>query len=303
MDCENRQDSNEASAGGAPVRDSQGRSRLGASITPQFAVAAVILLVSALSFQVIVNRFELFFSKLELPLQKPLYRMADNFGHYVLENEDPPLTPEIEAVLGAHAYITREYRDTRKKKGDPGALLRLHIAYFTGTPDPVIHVPDVCYIAHGAQGLQKDLETVRLQSDLFVEQPDGTVSATTADGSQVTLPRTKISLLAFDFVGDDIGQANTVTYFFAANGEFMGTTGDVRKLVIDITDRYAYWAKIEVLPIGLSDREQALSAVADFLSAALPEVMLCLPDWKEVKAGRFPPEGEDVSEEFLSHGT
>lgn len=257
---------------------------------PHFILLVIILFFSAAFFQLVIARFELFFSKKELPLQMPLYRLSTRFGPYVLENEDPPLTPEIEAVLGAHAYITREYYDTRKLKTDPGALLRLHIAYFTGTPDPVIHVPEVCYIAHGAQGLQKDLEKITLASDLFAEQPDGTVTALTNDGTEVVLPSTDLSILAFDFVSDDAGQANTVTYFFAANGKYMGTTGDVRKLVIDITDRYAYWAKIEVLPMGISERKAALETVSQFLASALPEIMLCLPDWAEVKAGNYPPE-------------
>lgn len=262
---------------------------VGTLFTPQFIIAAATLLAAALCFHFIVARFELFFSKKELPLRLPLYRIASRFGHYELVSEEPSLTPEIEAVLGAHAYVTREYHDTRRDKSDPGALLRLHIAYFTGTPDPVIHVPDVCYIAHGAQGLKKDIETVTLESDLFREKSDGSVAATTADGSEVILPTRKIAMLAFDFVGDQTSTPSTVTYFFAANGEFMGTTGDVRKLVIDITDKYAYWAKIEVLPLALDNRKAALDTVREFLSAALPEIMLCLPDWNEVKSGRYPP--------------
>lgn len=260
--------------------------------SPKFALVVVILTVSAISFQAVVNFLGLFFSKEQLPLRMPLYRMASRFGHYELENEDPKLTPEIEAVLGARAYITREYYDTRKEKGTPGSLIRLHVAYFTGTPDPVIHVPDVCYIAAGAQGLKKEIETVTLASPNFQSGPDGQIIATTTDGSEVTLPSLKISMLAFDFVQGEMAAPSTVTYFFAANGKFMGNTGNVRKLVINITDRYAYWAKIEVLPLGVQNREEALSIVGDFLSAGLPEVMLCMPDWSEVKAGKYPPTTE-----------
>lgn len=260
--------------------------------TPKVIVVIVILVVAASTFQFVVGWLGLFFSKEELPLRIPLFRMSSRFGHYEMENEDPALTPEIEAVLGARAYITREYYDTRKEKGDPGALLRLHIAYFTGTPDPVIHVPDVCYIAAGAQGLKKEIETVKLESPAFQLLPDGGAIATAADGSKVILPSLDISMLAFDFVTDGMSTPSTVTYFFAANGRFMGDTGDVRKLVIHITDRYAYWAKIEVLPIGVGDREEALAIVKEFLSAALPEIMLCMPDWSEVKAGTYPPDLE-----------
>lgn len=280
----------ETESGRLCCRQTHGWCRLRKQWSPQLVVAVVILFACAASFHFIVGQFEWFFSKEELPLRMPLYRLASTFGHYELENENPPLTPEMEAVLGAQAYITREYWDTRKEKTDPGAIIRLHVAYFSGTPDPVIHVPDVCYIAHGAQGLQKQLETVTLQSDLFVEHDDGTVTATTAEGSEVALPNRKIAMLAFDFATGRLGESNTVIYFFAANGEFMGTTGNVRTRVIKLTDRYAYWAKIEVLPFGTSERDEALSVVAEFLASALPEVLLCLPDWQEVKAGRFPPE-------------
>ncbi|MDT8390225.1 MAG: hypothetical protein RRC34_06925 [Lentisphaeria bacterium] len=260
--------------------------------TPKVTIVVVVLAVAAVSFQFVVGWLGLFFSKEELPLRIPLFQLSSRFGPYEMENEDPALTPEIEAVLGARAYVTREYYDTRKGKGDPGSLIRLHIAYFTGTPDPVIHVPDVCYIAAGAQGLKKEIETVRLESPAFQALPDGRAVATAADGSKVTLPSLDIAMLAFDFVTDGMSTPSTVTYFFAANGRFMGDTGNVRKLVIHITDRYAYWAKIEVLPLGVGDREQALNVVKEFLSAALPEIMLCLPDWGEVKAGNYPPDLE-----------
>ncbi len=256
---------------------------------PHFLVAVVILGLAAAGFQLVFKSFNLFFSKAELPLRTPLYLLAGRFGPYELESEEPALTPEIEAVLGAHAYITREYYDTRRlQKSDPGAIIRLHVAYFTGTPDPVIHVPEVCYIAAGAQGLKKDFETVVLDASAWQANADGSFRATTGNGSEVSLPQREISLLAFDFAGERSGEAVTVTYFFAANGQFTGTTG-IRKLVFDIRDRYAYWCKIEVLPMGINDRQAALQAVGQFLTHALPEIMLCLPDWAAVKAGTFPP--------------
>jgi len=41
--------------------------------------------------------------------------------------------------------------------------------------------------------------------------------------------------------------------------------------------------------MGINDRQAALQAVGEFLTHALPEIMLCLPDWAAVKAGTFPP--------------
>jgi hypothetical protein len=98
-----------------------------------------------------------------------------------------------------------------------------------------------------------------------------------------------LSLRVFDFVPKGGNQQQTVGYFFAANGIFMGTTERVRTLVFDVRDKYAYWCKIEVLPLGITNREEAVKAIAEFLSHAMPEVMTCLPDWYEVRAGTYPP--------------
>jgi len=256
--------------------------------TPPFLAAATVLFLGVLGLNWVIASFEVFVAKQPIELRQPLFELPDRFGPYQQLSQEPDLTPEIEAVLGAHAYITREYMDTRKAKGDPGAVMRLHIAYFTGTPDMIIHVPEVCYIAHGAQGQKSELQTVRLDSPLFQDRPDGKVAATTAGGSPVTIPSREVPLRVFNFAQGNAGEPATVTYFFAANGSFMGTTTRVRTLVFDVRDKYAYWCKIETLPVGVADRQQAVETVREFLGAALPEIMACLPDWEEVKAGRYP---------------
>jgi hypothetical protein len=258
-------------------------------LRPPFLAAAGILLAATLGLQWVIHSFEVFLTKKPIPLRRHLYLIPETFGHYTLDNQSPDLTPEVEAVLGAESYITREYHDTRLAKEDPGGLLRLHIAYFTGTPDMVIHVPEVCYVGGGAQGRQFDITKIRLRSPPVEETPGGTALTHDAHGDPVKVPAAEVPLRVFDFVPKGGTDQSTVAYFFTANGAFMGTTERVRTLVFDVRDKYAYWCKIEVLPVGITNREAALEAVADFLTYALPEVMVCLPDWDAVRAGTYPP--------------
>ncbi len=269
-------------------------------LAPSFLLAALILLVSAIGLQWVVHSFEVFLSKKQLPLRRQLYLMPMRFGPCLLENEEPELTPEIEAVLGAEAYITREYRDTRVSGSEDEALLRLHIAYFTGTPDAVIHVPEVCYVAGGAQGQTFEQEVIGLDSPFMYDGDEDQLFATSSQSEPVRLPGRQIPLRVFEFVPQGAADPRTVCYFFAANGRYMGSPEQVRTLVLDVRDEYAYWCKIEVLPMGARNREDALKAVSDFLSYALPEVMACLPDWHDVKAGTYPPAPTATSPEMIT---
>lgn len=269
-------------------------------LAPSFVVTAFILFGAAVGLQWVLHSFEVFLSKKQLPLQRQLYLMPVRFGPYLLENEEPDLAPEIEAVLGAEAYITREYRDTRVSGGPERGRVRMHVAYFTGTPDAVIHVPEVCYVAGGAQGQTFQQETVTLNSPFLFEADGDQLFATTTHNEQVRLPGLQVPLRVFEFVPGAGAEALTVAYFFAANGTYMGSPEQVRTLVLDIRDEYAYWCKIEVLPMDVANREEALVAVTDFLSYALPEIMACLPDWHEVKAGRYPPQPDAPETELIT---
>ena len=101
---------------------------------PPFLAAAGILLVATMGLQYVVHSFELFLSKEPIELRKQLYLMPDRMGPYKLVNQEAQLTPEMEEVLGAANYISREYQDTRVAENNMGkGLVRLHVAYFTGT--------------------------------------------------------------------------------------------------------------------------------------------------------------------------
>lgn len=272
-------------------------SKVRQALTPPFLVAAAVLATSAVGLGWVIRSFDLFMLKEPLPLRRELHDIPERFGPYLLHNQEPDLTPDIEAVLGAQAYITREYRDTRLEEKAPGALIRLHLAYFTGTPDLILHVPEVCYVAGGAQHADIQQVELALESPEYFSDEGGGLRVRDAAGSVQRVPEAKVPMRVFDFFPRGGTDAVTVAYFFMANGKFMGSPERVRTLAFDIRDRHAYWCKIEVLPLGVAGREEALAVMQEFMAYALPEVLACLPDWHEVKSGIYPPKsagGDDL---------
>lgn len=258
-------------------------------VTPTFIVAAAILLISLLGMSAAMRQLGLFLVKQPVPLRRDLDLLTTRFGPYVLEKKGGRLPAEEESALGTTQYISWIFRDERLKDNEPGSLIRLHIPYYTGTIDSVPHVPDRCVVAGGgtvAGAAQQ--HTVTLASDR-IHTAGNQVLATTASGS-VALPGRDIKLTIVTFAQPD-NQANTfcVAYFFIANNDYVATPEGVRLKAFNLTDKYAYFCKVEVMPLGIGDVEATKKSVSEFLSYALPEIMLCLPDWAAAQQGRVKP--------------
>ena len=90
-----------------------------------------------------------------------------------------------------------------------------------------------------------------------------------------------------------------VAYFFHCNGGYEPNPVAVRVKLQNLFERHGYYAKVELMadefaravsgPAAEAKRAESAkkvqAAMADLLTAALPEVERCLPDWKAVKAG------------------
>jgi hypothetical protein len=103
--------------------------------------------------------------------------------------------------------------------------------------------------------------------------------------------------VAFDDPRADRPKLN-VLYFFIANGKYMGTAEEVRLEGFNISDEYSFYCKIEVQPLGVEEATDAQQRTRDLLSALLPEVMTCLPDWVDVRAGRYPLTETPAKDDF-----
>ncbi|QNN23009.1 exosortase-associated EpsI family protein [Planctomycetales bacterium ZRK34] len=259
------------------------------AFNPSTIIVLIVLFAGLIGLQSVVSAFELFLMKDPISLRRRLYLLPERVGPYQKVGEET-LSKEIVEELGTEQYISWTYQDTNLLPDQPGAMLRLHVAYYTGTPDAVPHVPERCYVGGGATPRDIAQVTIPLQSPLIYKGEDGQPLVTDSMGRVVRLPSTEVPVRMFDFIphGGKAEQQATVLYFFAANGSFTAIPEHVRALVFDLSSQYAYWCKIEVLPHGVTDHEKAQQVVGAFLSKMLPEIMGCLPDWHEVRAGNYP---------------
>ncbi len=217
--------------------------------------ACLVLLLGIAGMQTGMRLLEWQFDKEKLPLRKPFTELPQTAAGYELVSELAQLPADIERSLGADAYITRIYRDPRFAKTEPGGLIRLHLAYYSGMTDTTIgHRPEVCYVAAGAEprGLKR--------SSLSVPEP--------------------VNAQFFQFVAPGRVRPEGVVYFFVVNGELAGSTTGVRLMDLRLTDPYAYWCKIELHVPGLGHEVLIRRTVEPFLQAVLPQVMECLPAWR-----------------------
>jgi exosortase len=226
-----------------------------------------------------------------IPLDKGDYRFV----------EDQFLPPEVIDELGTEDYLSRTYEDLSVPRGEPGRLIRLHVAYYTGTVDTVPHVPDRCFVGGGAEHKGLSYRSLPLDPDVFAPRDDGDGYTARAKldppgqagsylGTDITVPDRDVEVSHFTFGPASRSDLDHhVMYFFAANGQFMASPNAVRFQGFDIRDEHSYYCKIEVMILGESDPDRAAERTAKLLDVFLPEIMACLPDWEQVRAGQWPP--------------
>jgi exosortase len=250
-----------------------------------------VLLVAVLSLGGVVQATQTVLIKQPVPMREPLWPLPKQIGTWVMIREDPRLSREELEVLGTEQYVSRLYMDAAKPENSPGSIIRLHTAYYTGTPDTVPHVPERCFVAGGLVPIAVGPTTLKLSGPQYSQHENTWVDASRLNPQGARMPTLDIAATAFTYsVGktDRPEAKSNVIYFFAANGKFLSTPDLVRLQGFDPRDRYSYYCKIEVGVFGVGDLEQANLCVSGFLSVMLPEVMACLPDWVDVTQGRWP---------------
>ncbi len=296
----------------------------GKIFNPSFIVAAVVLLVCFASLEALLAALGAVLEKKAVPLRLQLNHLPDTFGPYTIHTDakgnkskqGPENTPrEMIDELGTTDFITWTYRDTERKPGEPGWLIKLHVAYYTGIVDTVPHIPEHCTIATGAEIKDTSHPNIQLHTPSLTEKDDqwwvrsvslaplqyrtarqeARFKAIFPHNNQVRLPDNKLQMRLVYFIAPNHPPFCEL-YFFVANGKFRANAMEVRSASFNLQDEYSYYCKIQITPtkiennllVGLSDQAQAVELTQRFLSYALPEVMLCLPDWHEVQSGRYP---------------
>ena len=255
------------------------------------AVSAGMLLVTAGGLNGMVKASQMVLFKKEVPLRAPLYTLADKAGTWVIEEKLPDLPEEQVQTLGTPHYIRWVYRDKAQPPDQPGSYVLLHVAYYTGTPDTVPHVPERCFVGGGLTPLGSPFRAgLTLDHPRYQEDPQqGWFVDRLNEPTRVHIPDIHVPVTVFRFTHPQRTDfVSTVVYFFSANGRFYPTPDDVRARGFDPRDKYSYYCKIEVMFSGVGDGEKAVQRSSAFLAEILPEIMAALPDWNDVLAGRWP---------------
>ena len=280
---------------------------------PAFVAAVVVLAVAAAGLNAAVQFLKLNFQKKPVPLAvygRPLATLPAELGPWRQVSQDAALDAEVQDVLGTDQYVMREYadervvgkktidklRDLRAKmltETDPAALARLEdelntvygtmrrdhldgvvnvaLTYYTGMVDTVAHVPDRCVVADGYQPKPSDND-----------YPTWNIGAPGATNDNSASRTMQVRFMNFEDQTQMRRLPRSVAYFFQVNGQYMASHLDVRRELQDLTQRYGYYAKVELMTL-LDDRDRSAAVMSDFLAHAVPEIERILPDWERVQ--------------------
>ncbi len=267
---------------------------------PSFLVAAGVLLISAISLNAANYYLQLHFQKSPVEMRAQFETIPSRLGHWVQVSKDERLGEDIEHVLAATHYLYRDYvnadvvpaaaLDAFKDKSflerkqlvarlqqlQPDAVINVGLTYYTGMVDTVAHVPDRCYIADGYEPTSYETPVW----SAFSGRP-GRADERAGDVRYINFE---------DQVATRQSASKNVAYVFHANGAYTSDPINVRVRLQDLRQRYAYYAKIELMT-EMRDKNAAAIVMNDFMTSALPEIERCLPDWQQViKGGQDKPQ-------------
>lgn len=261
------------------------------------------LCLAAVGLNAAVVVLDQYFQKKPVPLRAELTTIPTALGPWVQVTLDEPMSAEVEHALGTDKHLTRSYVDTRKappalvaelhgkeqderrallariEAGDPSSVMTVHMAYYTGAPDTVAHIPERCMTGGGF--VPTDPRTVTL--------PD--VPAFGKSGADLPVKYVEFTEQgARATTGATAGRKLNFAYFFQVNGQYdENALSGVQAKLQDLRNEYGYYCKIELRAQHGEHADQARAAFADFLRHALPQIERCLPDWEQVKAGNANP--------------
>ena len=237
---------------------------------PSFVVCIVIMVIGAAGLHAGAKRLKVYFRKEAVPLQKSLSELdRDALGPYNAF-ENPPMSPEMEKELGTTEYISWNLEDTSVSDSDPARRLQLFVAYYTGNPGKVPHVPEICGDANGGQILNDD------NIEIMVE----------GCGLEDAGNQLPIRILDVESLVMNQRAQQTVAYFFSVNGDYRCTRNQVRWRANNPWDRSAYFSKVEITLLAGPDRptrEEALAAVTKLCRVLVPILWSeHWPDWESL---------------------
>ncbi len=261
-----------------------------------YIAALAILVAGAVGFRLLIAQLNIHLLKEAVDLRRPLDSIPTRIGRWERIGSDSVFSDTLIEELGTRRYLDRIYA----VDGDPAkGALHVHIAYYTGTIDAVPHIPERCWAVGGleltrnSEGVEVDIDRSAWRSPRDTSDPFRAayevVSLTdpvTAEIEEVVMPRGGISMTTIEFQDPKQPQRRQVGgYFFIANGGIARTSYDVRALAFNLSDRYAYYCKIQITKSGAvpgaddSLLEPFKKDASEILGGLVPHLMRCLPDW------------------------
>lgn len=253
--------------------------------------ALAMLVAGGLGFYGLVESFNVYMRKEPVPLRRPLDSIPTRLGRWERIGTDQIYSDILLEELGTKSYLDRTYAiEGRPERG----AMHVHVAYYTGTIDAVPHIPERCW-AVGGLTLTRNSQAVAVPIDTSAWKPSAsapgyrTASMTdpvTADIEEVTMPLGDVVVTTIEFQHPKKPETRQVGgYFFIANGRSESSSYGVRRAAFNLTERYAYYCKIQLTKAGQVDSPDAsllgpfTEEATDLLSQLVPQVMRCLPDW------------------------
>jgi hypothetical protein len=262
-------------------------------LRPAFLLAVGILSVSAVGLNVAVSALQLHFKKAPVYPARDLATIPKQLGPWVQVSIDEPLDHELQDTLGTDRYVFRDYVDTRRataeelarfdgkdsaerksialelQRAKPDAVIDCAVTYYTGMVDTVAHIPERCYVA---DGYQPDTHE-SLSWDL------GPAFAGNGGSHQLD-----VSFINFVDTTEAARVTKRVAYTFFVDGQWEPDSIGVRERLQDLRATHGFYSKIELMTV-IPDHDRCAAVMTDFLSAAVPQVAACYPDWAAVERG------------------
>ncbi len=240
-----------------------------------FVISTIILAATAIGLPWATRTMKVVLAKEPVPLRSPLFKLdKSRLGPYAFVGK-VDLESAVEEALGTEEYIYWFLEDTdyRDQPTDPRRFATLTVTYYTGQPDPVPHVSEVCMVGQGYTIASTDTRTIIVSE---------------AGGNGTVPVRVSTFVKSGLYHRDEF----PVIYTFHCNGRFAATRNAVRTIINDPRDSHAYYSKVEVT-FGSEHSfpryptpEQAVDASEKLLGYVLPILLEeHWPDWDAVQSG------------------
>ncbi|MGD9689190.1 MAG: exosortase/archaeosortase family protein [Phycisphaerales bacterium] len=281
---------------------------------PSVLVCMGVLSATALALPITIKSLGVHLRKLPIYAEgdRQLRTIPNETESWKQLGQDLVESSEAVAELGTQNYLTRQYApkvgsraDAERPRGGSGGIIQLHVAYYTGMIDAIPHVPERCMVAGGWIINEGGTRTIPLTLDRSSWSPHEDPAAagegyqqakrsnyfSAAPGQRVTLPLDVENLaMRITQFSDPSGQQKYFAgYFFIANGGVAASAEEVRVKAFDYRNDYAFYCKVQMSG-SFESAEDLAARASSLMSELLPEIMSCVPDWRKVQTGAYPPD-------------